>query len=91
MFIKLIEKLTNRLDYFRAVLNIKKMELTLVQICIFYGCSLNTARMRVAEIKKALKLPENKKHILAIHVAKYEGLTVSEVREIIKLYQKTSN
>nr|WP_321356643.1 hypothetical protein [uncultured Draconibacterium sp.] len=63
------------------------MELTLSQIAIFYGCSLPTAAQRVKEIKEYLKLPKNKKRVLAAHLAKYEGLKVSEVREIIKVYQ----
>ena len=67
------------------------MELTLKDIQIFYDCkSVNTARHRVDEIKTALKLPKKKKRILAVHVAKYEGLSVSEVKEIIKIYQKVS-
>ena len=64
------------------------MELTLNEVCAFYGCCVNTARMRVKEVKTGLKLPKSKKRILAVHVAKYEGLTVSEVKEIIKIYQK---
>ena len=65
------------------------MELTLDEIRAFYGCkTLNTARDRVKEIKAGLKLPENKKRILIVHLAKYEGLSVSEVKEIIKMYQK---
>ena len=64
------------------------MELTLSEICAFYGCCLSTAPSRVREIKTALKLPKTKKKILAIHVAKYEGLKVSEVKEIIKMNQK---
>lgn len=64
------------------------MELTLNDICAFYGCCVTTSRMRVKEIKEGLKLPKNKKRILAVHIAKYEGLKVSEVKDIIKMYQK---
>lgn len=64
------------------------MELTLTEISTFYGCSITTARQRVAEIKKGLNLPKSKKRILLVHIAKYEGLKVSEVKEIIKLYQE---
>lgn len=63
------------------------MELILKDIMAFYGCSVNTARNRVKEIKEALKLPKKKHRILAVHIAKYEGLKVSEVKEIIKMYQ----
>ncbi len=63
------------------------MELTLNEICLFYDCSISTAGRRVQEIKDYLKLPKNKKRILAVHVAKYEGLKVSDVKEIIKLAQ----
>lgn len=61
------------------------MELTHKEIMAFYGCAICTAAVRVQEIKQALNLPKSKKRVLAIHVAKYEGLTVSEVREIIKV------
>ncbi|WP_372934537.1 hypothetical protein [Mariniphaga sediminis] len=64
------------------------MEITLKELCMFYGCSMPTARMRVKEIKEGLKLSESKKRILLIHVAKYEGLKVSEVKEIIKMYKE---
>jgi len=66
------------------------MELTLSEVCAFYGCCTNTAMSRVKEIKQALKLPKTKRRILAVHIAKYEGLNVSEVKEIIKNYQKIS-
>lgn len=62
------------------------MELSLTEIGAFYGCSVCTARMRVKEIKEGLKLPKAKRKILLVHIAKYEGLAISEVKEIIKMY-----
>lgn len=66
------------------------MELTLKEIGAFYGCCVTTAQMRVKEVKQGLGLPKTKKRILAAHIAKYEGLKVSEVKEIIKIYQKVT-
>ncbi len=67
------------------IIKIKNMELTIQDIRDFYGCSSPTARMRVNEIKKYLKLPQGKKRILLHHLAKYEGLEVQEVETVIRI------
>nr|WP_319509408.1 hypothetical protein [uncultured Draconibacterium sp.] len=61
------------------------MELQLIDLMNFYGCSRSTAQNRKQEIKDGLKLPKNKKRVLLVHLAKYEGLKVSEVKEILKM------
>ncbi|TRX70529.1 hypothetical protein [Carboxylicivirga sp. M1479] len=61
------------------------MELTNKDIQAFYGCCKSTAVARIREIKNGLKLPSDKKRILMIHLAKYEGLTVDECKQVIKL------
>lgn len=62
------------------------MELTNKDLEIFYNCSHVTAKQRKQEIIKALKLPVNKKRILLLHLAKYEGLAVDECKQVINLY-----
>ncbi|MBS2212148.1 hypothetical protein KEM09_12080 [Carboxylicivirga mesophila] len=63
------------------------MELTVKDLQIFYNCSKPTALHRKQEIISALELPKNKKRILLLHLAKYEGLTVDECKQVIKLYK----
>lgn len=60
------------------------MELTLKDIKNFYGClSDTTAIQRVKEIKAFFNI-EYKKRISLFHLAKYEGLSISEVRFILQ-------
>ncbi|WP_066631797.1 hypothetical protein [Labilibacter marinus] len=60
------------------------MELTIKDIQEFYGVSPVTARARVKEIKEALNL-KKKGRVLLAHMAKYEALTIEEVKNIMKL------
>jgi len=63
------------------------MELTINDLEIFYNCSKPTAIHRKQEIIKGLKLPEKKKRVLLVHLAKYEGLTVDECKQALKLFK----
>ena len=57
-------------------------ELTLQDIATFYGCGLRTAQDRAKEIKAFFEL-SRKKRILKFHLAKYEGLTLSDLDIIL--------
>ncbi len=62
------------------------MELTNKDIQLFYTCCHVTAKSRIDEIKKALRLPKHRKRILINHLAKYEGLTIDECKQVLRLY-----
>jgi len=62
------------------------MELTTLDIALFYGCCEKTAQDRIKEIKTFLNL-ERKGRVLKLHLAKYEGLTLNEVNEVFDLYR----
>jgi hypothetical protein len=63
------------------------MELTINDLETFYNCSHVTASSRKREIINALGLSKNKKRIHILHLAKYEGLTIEECKEVLKLYK----
>jgi hypothetical protein len=59
------------------------MELTNKDLMKFYCCSENTATHRKREILAFFKLPLTRTRVQDIHVAKYEGLSISDVRSCI--------
>jgi hypothetical protein len=59
------------------------MELTIKDLMIFYCCSEKTAKQRKREILESFGLTNNNRRVLAIHVAKYERLSLSDVKTII--------
>lgn len=59
------------------------MELTLKDVMRFYCCSEKVAIQRKREICAFFKIPYRGRRILDIHISKYEGLSVSDVRTIL--------
>jgi len=63
------------------------MELTNKDLQTFYSCSRSTADHRKKEILKAFGLPTNKRRVLLLHLAKYEGLSIDECKQVLNLYK----
>lgn len=59
------------------------MELTNKDLMIFYCCSENTATQRKREILRFFELPLKRTRIHIIHLAKYEGLSTSDIKTIL--------
>ena len=59
------------------------MELTSKDLMRFYCCSENTAIQRRKEILRFFGLPVSKNRIHILHLSKYEGLSVSDIRVIL--------
>jgi len=59
------------------------MELTNKDLMAFYCCSEKVAIQRKREICSFFKIEPKGRRVLDIHIAKYEGLSVSDVRTAI--------
>lgn len=59
------------------------MELRIQDLMIFYCCSERTARQRKKEILESFGIKSKNRPVLAIHLAYYERLSLSDVKTII--------